>query len=434
MSEKLHNNYGDTEEDFRGVNYWTLAELVENEDYKNRLSPEDIEHIEKEKVRREQEGEIEDDEGEGMAKDLISHGFGIKKGQILYPNDEIREMIARGDTGQMPHRETLRERADKAMQSAVKKEQEVKKVEVVDAKAVAELAIKTTRRTDTAKHLKLRGDISDGAKKWMLGKEEELRKIYEAQEKGWGIFRKASEPLTVQMLGSSVAGDAFLPGIYTRANWATRYDDYCGSTDIIYEVESPVGDKVGNRKIITMSVDVTTAISDKVNKGVREKFDEFGYHREREIPWAQKIVCCGIRNDARTTEHAPHFIIGLSEDTFERAAKSMATTSDNIITSGQLDKDIAFMVASEFWEQAKMQEAFLKENSIDNQKEKVRDIEQKMKAKMVGLLRLGASYTEEDFLERYENKVAEMARRDKVYNITIDETRKIKRGQERMVA
>ncbi len=396
--------------DFEGLNYWTLLQL---KDYKDRLSQADYENVSFEVNRREENHLIEDDEGPGFAWDLISHGFLFKKGEILYPTKAMKEYLAKKDKMKhsrlkMPEkdkrRETLAERAEKALEATR---------DVDNAK----FAISETRRLKIEKALHLDDDIRKGYEDLVT----KLDKKYSAN-KGKDLFVDASEPLMVNYFNFG-----FLRNKKLGAVWASKYDDYVNSTDIIAEINLDSTERVKGHivpKQNIFSIDITTAITTDDKTGVKDKFNDSGYHRTGDLQWTKNLACCWFPDDPRKSREekaVPHFIVGLSSDTFRGIANALRYDKKDGFVRSERDNDIDFMIASELYEQAKMQRVFLPPTADSEYVEKIENLILIFQNKVVDSLGLDSFDAKE-----YIRKITEMSGRDKVYKITIEETRKNK--------
>ena len=324
--------------------------------------------------------------------------------------------------GELPHKEILRGRGRKAAMGEAAGDEKDPGLSN-DPEKVARAAISNTRKLTVKKAAHLSPDEREGLQR----KEAKEKAKHGPNNKE--LMVEASEPLMVQVLGVQDSTDPLITSRFSRAIWATDYDDFFNATDIIYEIESPFGKDVGGRKILTLSVDVTTAVTDNINKGVKEKFDEAGFHRETDIQWTQEIACCGWRNkECRSEGNAPHFILGLSKDTFKKIAQCYNVDKNGFLVGGQVDEDIQFMIASEFYEELRMQIAFVPKSDIHGQLAKLKDLEKVMLQKLARLLGFESSYDPKEFHSKYEQKAREMAAQDKVYLKTVNEARSIRKS------
>lgn len=417
MSEEINTNQGVGKGDLRDLHWKTLEAI---DDVKDRVRPEDKAKVQEEMLRRIDEEDYSDDkQWGGLARDLVSHGYGLDtKGQLLYPTPETIESIKNG-LKRIPRGETLEERAERLESET--KEKLLRRINT--PKSVAGLAIKNVQ---PRRLLVSKTNFPAPAKRALQKKEDDLNKIYGYND-GDDLFIRASEPLMIQMLGQGSANAHFITERDTRVMWATKYDDYVNSTDIIYEMESPVGETVNGRKIITLSLDVTTATVDKTNKGIHEKFDDSGYHRVNGLQWTKRIECCGNGNKTRSENDAPHFIIGLSRKTFYEIADDFKVNKDGFLEDNRVRPDIEFMVASEIYEQALMQLAFIPKGKLVEHSEKLQDVRDVMERKLAKMLGYTSEYNSEEFQLKYWGKIKQLAGKDEAFRLTVNEARSNKR-------
>lgn len=270
---------------------------------------------------------------------------------------------------------------------------------------------------------------ANGFPNWLLERCDEyvLKKRASLNEKdiirGQNIFEVASEPIIANILnGVGVTPGLFSSNGQVAAMWASEYDDLSHSTDIVCMTKS-------NKGWVTYSIDATTAANtSKDSSGVAGKFayadvpspsalksprgnnDSSGKARQC-YSWANEIVFCKNGSYRYSEDYAPHYVIGLSRETFSEIANSFDIDNVNKSISGfNLDSEVEFMILSEFFEETWMQLANYKGIS-PMMEDKIAPLYSMVKQKLMENL----GVEKEDFGKAYTEKVNEMYSKDSVY-------------------
>lgn len=410
---------GAKEDDFEELNIWTLYELLEMD----QLDPVDRENILRAFKKKQSADEIEDDEGEGLVENMTENGYQFNENhEILYPTDEYKRYL-RGEEGAVlpeedKRHETLRARMYNLAYATVLQQarENAANRDPKYLRRVANNAINNTPRlqVDNATH------IEQNDKKKAKKEQDRLRQWYGTPE-GVSLYRRASEPLVAQFLGLKGTGHSFLENGGSAIR-ATEYDDYKNATDIIYTINTEgLFDKeqLDVPDSIVLSVDVTTAKSGKNQQGVDSKFHYIGFERPYEIQWTVDIDYCGDPDPVYTEKRAPHFIIGLSENTLHDIAAGIVMDKNNNVVEYDFDKAIDFMVASEMFEQVLMHESNMPKGANDEHVRKLQALEIIFREKLAHTLGFSSSY-DERFVDAYFDMQDAMRERDEVYAVTID--------------
>ncbi len=103
---------GATESDFDTLSDWTITDIANTE----KAAPEDRQNAEAEIARRESEGIYDPDSAShDVRQDLLSHGYGVENGKVLYPKSEYNAWLQSDRSTPAPtgvNKETLQDRLD----------------------------------------------------------------------------------------------------------------------------------------------------------------------------------------------------------------------------------------------------------------------------------------------------------------------------------
>ena len=101
---------GGREGDFGELNDWTIMDIATTP----KTSPEDRQNAEAEIARREEAGNFNPDEApQEVRSDLLSHGYGVEDGKVLYPTPEYKDWLESDRSTPPPHdpiKETITDR------------------------------------------------------------------------------------------------------------------------------------------------------------------------------------------------------------------------------------------------------------------------------------------------------------------------------------
>ncbi|MBQ6127517.1 hypothetical protein IJI69_02385 [Candidatus Saccharibacteria bacterium] len=119
MAEKLPNRpAGGREGDFGELNDWTITDIATAP----KTAPEDRKNAEAEIARREEAGTYNPDEApQEVRSDLLSHGYGVENGKVLYPKPEYKSWLESDRSGPIPRgvvRESIEDRLEAERQEA----------------------------------------------------------------------------------------------------------------------------------------------------------------------------------------------------------------------------------------------------------------------------------------------------------------------------
>lgn len=120
MTEKLSNRpAGGREGDFGELNDWTITDIATAP----KTAPEDRKNAEAEIARREEAGTYDPDNApQEVRSDLLSHGYGVENGKVLYPKPEYKSWLESDRTEPIPRgvvRESIADRLETERQEAV---------------------------------------------------------------------------------------------------------------------------------------------------------------------------------------------------------------------------------------------------------------------------------------------------------------------------
>ena len=121
MVEKIPNRpAGGREGDFSELNDWTITDIATAP----KTAPEDRKNAEAEIARREEAGTYNPDEApQEVRSDLLSHGYGVENGKVLYPKPEYKSWLASDRSEPIPRgvvRESIEDRLEAERQEAAK--------------------------------------------------------------------------------------------------------------------------------------------------------------------------------------------------------------------------------------------------------------------------------------------------------------------------
>ncbi len=216
------------------------------------------------------------------------------------------------------------------------------------------------------------------------------------------------EPILAYILNTG----ALLPSRENFSFLASEYDDKFNGTDIVFGVQN---NKTNENMVF--SVDVATGT---LPKNIQAKFEN-SIDRHDGV---SVIDYCRYKDQRWREEDAPHFILGMSPASHDKAFEKI-NIKNGILKSREKDLDTDFIVLSEIKEQIEMQLNILKKRprteSIESRIAKLRNLRP---AIITGLYRtLGidaksfASSEERNkaFTEKYEAKSKELRSFDSVY-------------------
>lgn len=427
------------ESDFNELSDTSVLALSVSQD----ISPEDRANAEAELIRRDEIGAPDREGDDNLERDLAFNDYFIENGEVYYPTDELKEFRKKNLEGPIPKElyETLRDRARKATDAVIKGSDNIitdfenEKITATPEEK-ARLVIENTERITPNEYASV-----PGFDPWLIREcNDEVRKkegdFSLKNNRGQSIFEVASEPLIAYILNRAGKTEGFFPDVATTARWASKFDDIKRKTDIVYCVKDTSKNKLG---WVTYSVDITTAATDdKSDKtGVASKFSDATYpdssalkniHKKDRTPtpWTNEIVFCKSGKYKYSEEYAPHFVLGLSRETFSQIFSEMTIDKSGIILDCPLSDKVEFMITSEFFEEINMQLA----NITD--KDSVR-------AKQIAVLRKMVMTKLNDLLgvepgdsvalkEKYTEKLTEMVEKDPVYALIVAHSRKQKKA------
>ena len=181
-------------------------------------------------------------------------------------------------------------------------------------------------------------------------------------------FARLAEPVLTLILND----DRLFPTRESFAHIASEYDDECKGTDVVL----CVNDKDGGRMMFSMDVSTGTK-----NENVAGKFDT-----SEKYNMVADIHYCLHGRERWSSYGAPHFIVGMSPASLQKAMEKVRVGNSNNGTIGrEPDPDSDFIVLSEMWEQTKMQLAILKNDSTENDGSEETAQKQKMIAQLSSL-------------------------------------------------
>ena len=184
MAEKLPNRpAGGREGDFNELGDWTITDIATAP----KTAPEDRENAEAEIARREEAGTYNLDEApREVRSDLLSHGYGVENGKVLYPKPEYKSWLESDRKGPIP-RGVVRESIEDRLEAKKLEEAEARKAMELDW-ALGRVANKAASRVAKEKKKYSPGSPTE--------KDEEARKR-EAEKKANDIkidsYRKMKE-------------------------------------------------------------------------------------------------------------------------------------------------------------------------------------------------------------------------------------------------
>lgn len=121
MVEKIPNRpTGGREGDFAELNDWTITDIATSP----KTAPEDRKNAEAEITRRKEAGTYNPDEApQEVRSDLLSHGYSVKNGKVLYPKPDYKSWLASDRSDPMPRgivRESIEDRLEAERREAAK--------------------------------------------------------------------------------------------------------------------------------------------------------------------------------------------------------------------------------------------------------------------------------------------------------------------------
>lgn len=151
MAEKLSNRpAGGREGDFGELNDWTITDIATTP----KTAPEDRKNAEAEIARREAAGIYDPDNApKEVRSDLLSHGYGVDNGKVLYPKPEYKSWLESDREEPIPRgavRESIEDRLEAERQAIreAREDADVKRRREFN-KSAGEAAIKAFENTPT---------------------------------------------------------------------------------------------------------------------------------------------------------------------------------------------------------------------------------------------------------------------------------------------
>ncbi len=430
------------ESDFNELSDTSVLALSMSQD----ISPEDRANAEAELIRRDEMGAPDREGDDNLERDLALNDYFIENGEVYYPTDEVKEFRKKNLEGPIPKElyETLKDRAKKATDAVIREPDgliitgsENEKISATPEEK-ARLVIENTERITPNEYASV-----PGFNPWLIRECNDAVREREGDfnlnnNRGQSIFEVASEPLIAYILDGTGKTDKLFPGVATTARWASKFDDIKRKTDIVYCVKDTSKNKLG---WITYSIDITTAITDDKSDrtGVAGKFSDATYpdssalkniHKKDRIPvpWTNEIVFCKSGKYKYSEEYAPHFVLGLSRESFSQIFSEMTIDKTGAILDCPLSDEVEFMITSEFFEEINMQRANITDKDKDSVYAKQIAVLRKMvMTKLNNLLGVepGDSVT---LKEKYTEKLTEMAEKDPVYALIVAHSKKQKKA------
>lgn len=225
-------------------------------------------------------------------------------------------------------------------------------------------------------------------------------------------YAKEAEPIVTFVLNHG----SFLPSRETYSYLASEFDDKINGTDVVFGVE-----RKDHRGDTVFSVDVATGTN---ADSIREKFrvSEKNY-------WVANLDYCMHENKRWSEREAPHFILGMMPASLDRAMDKVRIGEGTMVREPDATTD--FILASEMYEQIKMQiadvESGYHDDMTDRQLAKLRELKPAVQMKLYKVCNVRGDTKEaraEDFAVKYA-KIMKQMRGDLVYRNIIDEVRRI---------
>ena len=166
---------GGRESDFSELNDWTITDIATTP----KTAPEDRQNAEAEIARREKAGTYNLDKApQEVRSDLISHGYGVENGKVLYPKPEYKSWLESDRSEPFPHgiiRESIEDRLEAERQKATEA-REAMNAERRRARdlAVGQVAIEQFENAPTGARIGRSYKNGEGARKRKAGKEASI--------------------------------------------------------------------------------------------------------------------------------------------------------------------------------------------------------------------------------------------------------------------
>lgn len=127
MAEQLSNRpTGGREDDFGELNDWTITDIATAP----KTAPEDRKNAEAEISRREEAGIYDPDNApQEVRSDLLSHGYDIENGKVLYPKPEYKSWLESDRSEPRPSgivRESINDRLETEKREAAEAREAIK--------------------------------------------------------------------------------------------------------------------------------------------------------------------------------------------------------------------------------------------------------------------------------------------------------------------
>ncbi len=155
MAEKLSNRpAGGREGDFGELNDWTITDIATAP----KTAPEDRKNAEAEVARREEAGAYNPDEApQEVRSDLLSHGYGVENGKVLYPKPEYKSWLESDRSEPIPRgivRESIEDRLEAERQEAAEAREAMNDEHRRESnRATGEAAIRAFKNTPTRERI-----------------------------------------------------------------------------------------------------------------------------------------------------------------------------------------------------------------------------------------------------------------------------------------
>lgn len=251
-------------------------------------------------------------------------------------------------------------------------------------------------------------------KKWLAQKNRDIADSEKISSDDG--FARDMEPAITYILKNK----AFFPTREKNFSFlASDYDDKNSGTDIVFGISDKDG---GN---IVFSVDVASGTNPN---SINKKFESTLRHNG-----VSSIEYCMHEGQKWREPDAPHFVLGMSPASLNKAVDKMIIT-DNELRGRKIDTDSDFMLLSEIREQVRMHLANLENKPKAKQDERViaklKSLQSATKASLQ--FKLGVK-KEEDyssreeynkvFNEKYKWAMGQLSRADDVYNNIVSAAR-----------
>lgn len=179
MIEKIPNRpTGGRKEDFNELNDWTITDIATA----SKTAPEDRKNAEAEIARRKEAGIYNpNDASQEVRSDLLSHGYGIENGKVLYPKPEYKSWLE-SDRSELAPRGIMRESIEDRLKA--EKAENIEKRNMINTmrrreldRMIGETAVKTFEDIPTVEKINHQNRLTTEKDKVTREREAEKKSI-----------------------------------------------------------------------------------------------------------------------------------------------------------------------------------------------------------------------------------------------------------------